>query len=647
MSLVGSLEDLGLGDILQIVTLSRKSGVLLLRSEAGEGRVIFDEGRVIGAVMKDGPTTLREMLAATGRLANGEFDAAMEEVHTRGRSVEAAVCERAGMSADELDTLRRESAESAVMVMFAWPSGDFSFDVGETGADLDPALLVSTGIDAQYLAMEVARQSDESSRDRGAGAAASEAPDPMGFAELRQELSLDGGETGSAPPSAGDFAATAELFDASLEDEATASEAVFAEDDLEPPEDAAEVVALATVEREVGAVEEAEPLAEVEPDDDGEELLFFGDEEPAEVELELDDEPEAEVVPEAAVSPLPAPAPDANQAPAPVVIVDPELPVLEWLKAALAGVIPRVHIFQHSDQAVTRIRQYVIRGELPLVVLACDAPPDRISGAADAAEIVERLKAQVPRMHILVTAAPSQGDDVPGVDGRLEKPHPGDLLGRRVSKRLQSQKDAFREIVGGWARTPAHNVAAPAPVAPVAQVAPVGHGNMLDKLKQASARLRDPGTRGEVLPLVMEFASDSFSRVAMFLIRDGLAVGMAQIGLAATGGPDDAGLREIALGAREPAWFRAVFERQAAVRAAPSDDGDRRLAGILGGEAPAEAYVAPLESGERIVALLYADNQPAGGAIGDTAALEVVLHEAGLALDRAALERQLAEAEQA
>jgi hypothetical protein len=55
--------------------------------------------------------------------------------------------------------------------------------------------------------------------------------------------------------------------------------------------------------------------------------------------------------------------------------------------------------------------------------------------------------------------------------------------------------------------------------------------------------------------------------------------------------------------------------------------------------------VAPLESGDRIVALLYADNLPGGGSLAETQALEVVLHEAGLALDRAALERQLAEAE--
>ena len=42
-----------------------------------------------------------------------------------------------------------------------------------------------------------------------------------------------------------------------------------------------------------------------------------------------------------------------------------------------------------------------------------------------------------------------------------------------------------------------------------------------------------------------------------------------------------------------------------------------------------------------MVALLYADNLPGGAPLGDTTALEIVLHEAGLALDRASLERAL------
>ncbi len=96
---------------------------------------------------------------------------------------------------------------------------------------------------------------------------------------------------------------------------------------------------------------------------------------------------------------------------------------------------------------------------------------------------------------------------------------------------------------------------------------------------------------------------------------------------------------------RESSWFRRVIDGRNALRAAPEDEGDQRLAVLLGNAIPGEAYVAPIESGERVVALLYADNLPGGEPIGDTSALEVVLHEAGLALERAVLERALAEAE--
>jgi hypothetical protein len=157
--------------------------------------------------------------------------------------------------------------------------------------------------------------------------------------------------------------------------------------------------------------------------------------------------------------------------------------------------------------------------------------------------------------------------------------------------------------------------------------------------------MRDSASGGEVLPQVLQFASETLSRVAMFMIRDDTAQGIAQVGLPKAGGPDERDLREVTLPHREPAWFRRVFDSRGPVRAAPSDDGDQRLAVLLGNAIPEEAYVAPIESGEHIVALLYADNLPGGEPIGDTSALEVVLHEAGLALDRAWLERALEEAE--
>ena len=47
MSLVGNIEDLGLGDILQIVSLSRKSGVLFLTSNDREGKLVLKTVRLL------------------------------------------------------------------------------------------------------------------------------------------------------------------------------------------------------------------------------------------------------------------------------------------------------------------------------------------------------------------------------------------------------------------------------------------------------------------------------------------------------------------------------------------------------------------------------------------------------------------------
>ena len=167
----------------------------------------------------------------------------------------------------------------------------------------------------------------------------------------------------------------------------------------------------------------------------------------------------------------------------------------------------------------------------------------------------------------------------------------------------------------------------------------------LARLKEVTARIHMPGARGEVLPEVLRFGQQVFSRVALFMVRDGQAIGIAQAGLAKAGGPDDAGLRAIQFDGQEPGWFRRVLGEGRPIAAAPADAGDERLGVLLGNELPQEAYVAPILAGGQIVALLYGDQLPAQCPIGDTEALEVVLHAAGAALDRAALQRTLEESD--
>jgi hypothetical protein len=283
------------------------------------------------------------------------------------------------------------------------------------------------------------------------------------------------------------------------------------------------------------------------------------------------------------------------------------------------------------------VRQYLARAEVPAVVLAVDAPPDPVSGARDVAEMVRRFKLQAPRMQVFL--ARRLGDAEPRIvaDGVLDKPTATHLADPRCAPERERLADALRSVLR-------------AQLASAGGAAPRERGmspDTLARLRRASARLRDPGSRGDVLTLVLRFAAETFSRVAMFMVRDGQALAIAQLGLPKAGGPDDQAIGEVVVPAREPAWFRRVIDGRNPVRCPPDDEGDQRLAVLLGNALPREVYVAPLESANRIVALLYGDNLPSDDPIGDTSALEVVLHEAGLVLDRAVLERALAEAEQA
>jgi hypothetical protein len=278
-----------------------------------------------------------------------------------------------------------------------------------------------------------------------------------------------------------------------------------------------------------------------------------------------------------------------------------------------------------------------------VVLLSADAPADPLSGAQDVVEMIQRLRAQAPQMRIALLAEveaddPSDVEKAARPDAIAEKPAPGALADPRClsqrAERAEHLRDLLLTLAGGPRAGSPRQVAAE-PLSP----------DGLTRLKAVSARIRDVSSRGEVLPQVLGFASETLSRVAMFMVRGDVAQGIAQVGLPKAGGPDGTRLREVALPCREPAWFRAVLDRRSPTRGAPSDEGDQRLAVLLGNAIPAEAYVAPIESGEHVVALLYADNLPADEPIGDTSALEVVLHEAGLALDRAWLERALEEAE--
>jgi hypothetical protein len=315
----------------------------------------------------------------------------------------------------------------------------------------------------------------------------------------------------------------------------------------------------------------------------------------------------------------------------------------------LGPICCRIHVFQRAEGGISRLRQYLMRGEEPVVLVSDDLPPDPRVGIEDSADLVRHIRAHAPRMQVYLVSAGIDSISTPlgDANGLLQRPANHQLSNRRAWSKLESDGESLRNALLDRLQPdpPARERASAAEAGSMARsaVAPNDAHSNLQRLKRTSERLRDPSVRGEVLSLILEFAAGMFSRVAIFMVRDDEAIGIAQSGLASAGGPDDSEFRQVSISANEPAWFRAVLQSREGEQGPPRDDGDRKLAALLGSSIPKAAYIAPIESSQNVVALVYADNLPGNDPIGDTTSLEIVLHEADLALERALLERALAD----
>lgn len=167
MSLVGNLEDLGLGDILQIVSLSGKSGVLSLTSDLGSGAIYFDAGLVVGVASSQFNTTLGETLIKHKLLDSHALNAFLAAQKQQPNLCQADFFARQYQLAREtIEALIKTFIERVVYSFFAWAHGSFSFALEEGDAAAAAQMPASgfylqRGLNSQWLAAEGRRLSRE------------------------------------------------------------------------------------------------------------------------------------------------------------------------------------------------------------------------------------------------------------------------------------------------------------------------------------------------------------------------------------------------------------------------------------------------------------------------------------------------------
>lgn len=168
MGLVGNLEDLGLGDILQIVSLSKKSGVLTLDSGGQNGSIMFLEGQVVRATSSQFKEHLGDILQKYRLIERTDLEQALEIQSDldHHQPLGSILSQHFGVSQEKIEAAIKAKIERIVYSFFAWTDGVFSFHLEEPEAfgtaRLDPLdFMLEQGLSPQWLAVEGRRMVTE------------------------------------------------------------------------------------------------------------------------------------------------------------------------------------------------------------------------------------------------------------------------------------------------------------------------------------------------------------------------------------------------------------------------------------------------------------------------------------------------------
>jgi hypothetical protein len=132
------------------------------------------------------------------------------------------------------------------------------------------------------------------------------------------------------------------------------------------------------------------------------------------------------------------------------------------------------------------------------------------------------------------------------------------------------------------------------------------------------------------------------NRAVILLVKEEEIVGLGQFGIELNGDSADVRVRNVKLPREEDHLFKDALQSFSPYRStAKKSEWNDYFFEQLGGQRPGEVFVGPLVSEGRVVAVLYGDNLPDEKPIGDTEALEIFLSQAGLAMEKALLERRM------
>jgi hypothetical protein len=162
MSLAGNLRTMALPDILQWISMGRKTGTLQLERRSIQKKISFRDGNIYTSWSNDPRESLGQFLLRERLVSEEQIFKALLRQEDQKRLVGSILVEGGLLSEEDLRRTLRMKAEETVYDLFLWPDGAFEFKEGALPNDVQ----IHIEMEVTSVILEGVRRVDEWERIR-------------------------------------------------------------------------------------------------------------------------------------------------------------------------------------------------------------------------------------------------------------------------------------------------------------------------------------------------------------------------------------------------------------------------------------------------------------------------------------------------
>lgn len=591
MSLVGNLQDFGLSDILEIVSLSRKSGVLSLNNGDEEGRFIFRNGRLVRCISSDIEEDTRGTIRASALISDEQLDAMMilYEETNRAEKIDLIMNKMYGISQESIEAVKKKNVEDVAYSFFEWTSGAFNFELQNIdeflsgNADL---FIYDSGINSQSLAIEGARLHGEKKNDIEGNIYPS--------SNVEKQKSSKGKES----------------VDISLvNNESFHDERNVKRQDFEP-EGILNNAWGQSSNQTISKKKDEKVIIVVDDDINVIDAIKSGlSKKGYTVFAETQSEKALHAISQHNFFGTPI-----------VVISDLLMPRMDG-----SGFLGGIELLELLESGLPKI---------PVILMS-----DYVNDEAHKKAINLGVTSYISKPKRGEFASPDDNEKINLFLGELSDIL-NPLFGESPTSKEEGKTDMFdlSQYVQKEFKS-------------IGEILPLNNGSFslsptpgLSSLKSITGELNSPEGRRQIILLILRFLSELMNRGLLFIAKKDKFEGLGQFGVEIENDFADNRIKSMTFSRDIPSILKEAVDSKKNIKKKMEDlEGNRYIIEQCGGKTPKESFAAPIMTDGNVCLVVYCDNLPEYKEIGDTSALEMFLIQSGVAMEKALLERKVRE----